>query len=267
MKTKFLCSVLVLSAFIFSCKKKDTTPDPNTGGGGTPAPTYVISKDSTYDGTANNTQVRIFEYNSNKKLVKVKQKYGTMAAFNNWDTIIYNNSGQVAKVESYTSGLSAAQKTCTYTFTGGYLANVVEAGKNDSGAYVRTRNFTYVSGKLSAVSLTYTTGKDDKNGGPSNMTAIVFNGNNISSADLTGYGVVTITSDLTAANPYYGLYFDSEDFINLFNQNNILKAYLAATPTQIFVDNTYTYADGRVATVVDASQSPARTTVITYKSL
>ncbi len=123
----------------------------------------------------------------------------------------------------------------------------------------------YTSGKLSAQTLVYTTGTGG--GGPSDITSIVFNGNNMSTANLTGIGAVTITSSTTAPNPYYGLNFNTDDFLNMFNQNNILQVYLTATTTQLFVNNTFTYADGRVANITDATSNPAYVTTLTYVGL
>ena len=84
---------------------------------------------------------------------------------------------------------------------------------------------------------------------------------------------ITATADLTATNPYFGLFIDPTEWLDMINQNNILDAYLTADPTQTFTSNTYTYdAAGRVATIVsvdtDGDTTPptsiTTTTTLTY---
>lgn len=261
---KFLFPVCIGIAFsisISSCKKDDK----NSSNSPVPTTKTVISMDSSYNGNVNETQVRYFDYNSSKKLVKVSYKWGTNTSINEYDTVYYNTSGQVSKVERINVNTSSVIETSIFNYTSGILSSVNETGTNNNGPFVRTRNFTYTSGKLSALSVTYTTGSGT--GEPEDFTGIVFTGNNMTSADLTGIGNVTVTFETTALNPYYGLNYEPSDFINMFCQNNILKAYVTALPTIVFVDNTYTYSNGRVATIVDASNSPSRTTVLTYTTI
>jgi hypothetical protein len=268
MKTNLILSALLVGTFFSACKKTETKVDePVVTPTPTPAVVYGISKDSTYDGTANNTQVRLFTYNSGKKLVRVQYKQGTSTTYGNKDTLIYNGSGQLSKVESTSkNGTVTVTSTNTYNYTSDLLTSVNENGSNSNGAFIRTRTFTYSGGKLSGQAVTYSSGSGGS-GGPENITSIVFSGNNMSSADLTGNGNITFTSETTAPNPYYGLNLRSDDFINNFNQNNITKGYLTATPTMILLNNTYTYADGRVATITDISKTPNRITVISHKIL
>jgi hypothetical protein len=201
-------------------------------------------------------QVRKFEYNSSKQLVRVSYKSGTSINYDYRDTIYYNTSGQVSKVENYLTGNSVAQSTDVFNYVAGVLTSVTESSSN----YLRTRTFTYASGKLSAQTVTYTSGNNT--GGIENINSIIFTGNNITSLDLVGYGPTTLTWE-TTTNPYYGLNFESSDFINMFCANNIKSAFLTASPTTIFVDNTYTYASGRVATIIDGGN----TTYLTYVGL
>jgi len=277
MNKKTLLTALVIGALFASCSKDESTPTPAAGGGGgggTPPPTttYLISQDSTYNNTnIYDTKVRKFEYNSNKKLVKVMYKWGTSTTFNEYDTIYYNTNGQVSKVERYLVGIPTATTVNTYTYLLNNLIAVLEVGINNNGPYTRTRSFTYSGGKAISQNVDYTVGSNS-NGGPENIKSITYSGNNVSSANIymdMGAGFqwipITLTSSTTAPNPYYGLNYDSEDFINLFNQNNILKAYITASPTDIFVDNTYTYSNGRVATIDDASEG--RLSYITYIAL
>jgi hypothetical protein len=269
MKTKLILSVALFAIVFASCKKKETTtsdePPTNIGSTtGTPVLTYFVSKDSASNGTVANNRVRKFEYNSSKKLIRVWYKQGTSTTYNSRDTVQYNGSGQISKVERFNTGSSIASASYVYNYVAGVLTTVNETGNNGS-PFARTRTFTYTAGKLSAQTIVYITGAGG--GGPSDITSIVFNGNNMSTANLTGIGAVTITSSTTSPNPYYGLNFNIDDFLNMFNQNNILQVYLTATPTQLFVNNTFTYADGRVATITDASSTPAYVTTVSYVGL
>lgn len=291
MKTKFLFATLIFGAFFTSCSKDDSSPTPaaSGGGGGTPTPTttYLIAQDSTYDNSnINNTQVRLFEFNSSKKLVRVQYKWGTSTTFNQWDTVYYNVSGKVSKVEKYNTGNSSAQVTNIYNYTGSDLTSVNESGiqyVDSSGTYVphafaRIRSFTYSGGKVISQSIVYTVGSGSSNGGPENINSMVYTNNNLSSANIQmdmGSGLqwypITITNSSTAPNPYYGLNYDSADFINLFNQNNITQVSITGPPAiTLFVD-TYTYLNGRVATIVDtdltSTPNRIRTTYITYQAL
>ena len=280
MKTKILYVALVLSALATSCSKDSSSPEPTPtgGGGGTPPPTttYVIAKDSSFNGNDNDTRVRVFNFNSNKKLVTVKYKYGTNLDYYTTDTISYNASGKVSKVETYNFGNPTPEKSNIYNYSGtGELTSINESGlDNGSGPYVRTRSFTYSGGKLSGQNVTYISGNAPNDGGPEAINSILYSGNNMSSASMyfdMGSGLqwypITLTSSTTASNPYYGLNYESDDFLNMFNPNNILKVYLTQSPTIIFVDYSYTYANGRVASYVDNSRSPVRTTIISYQGL
>lgn len=249
-------SVLALMLAVTACQKDDETT----------SSTYVISKDSTYNGNANQTMVRLYEYNSSKKLIRVQYKIGTSSTYEAHDTIYYDGNGRVSKVETYVNGTIEAWTVAVYSYTSGLLSSVYEVGRNDNGAYSLTRTFTYSGGKLSTLSTAYAIGSSP-NGPPDNFTEVTFTGNNITSVNQTGQGVITATYDVTASNPYYGLNYKTDYFINLFSQNNILKAYLVSNPTKVFVDNAYTYIDGRVSTVTDSAQDPAVTTKITYKPL
>ncbi len=284
MNKKILLSALVIGVLYTSCSKDESSPAPTAGGGGggggnpTPTTTYVIAQDSTYDNAnTNNTQVRIFEFNSSKKLVKVSYKWGTSTTFNQWDTVYYNAGGKVSKVERYSTGNPVANMVNNYTYVGNDLTLVNESGiDNNSNAYTRTRTFTYSAGKAISQNVVYTVGSGN-NGGPENINSITYSGGNMASANIEldlGNGLqwvpITLTSSTTAANPYYGLNYSSDDFLNLFNPNNVLKAYVTAFPNDpnyLFVDNSYTYSNGRVATITDSSQGNSRITFITYQGL
>jgi len=264
MKTKLFFSLLILASVFYSCKKSDS------GTTTIPTPVYGIAKDSMYTSTANQTTVREYDYNTNKQLIRVRFKYGTSTTYNQRDTIIYNSSGQIASVLTFQSGSSTAQQTDTYNYTSGILTSVNETGTNNNGAYAFTRTYTDSAGKLNSVTINYTSGTNTQNNGPQNIKYITYSSNNMNKAYLVGYGAATATADLTAPNPYYGLNYNSSDFIDMVNQNNILTAYLTAMPSTLLVSNTYTYANGRVATINSAAtqgNSTASTTVITYKTL
>ena len=250
----YFASALLL--IVTACQKDDEST----------SSTYVISKDSTYNGNTSQTMVRLYEYNSSNRLVRVQYKIGTSSTYEAHDTIYYNGDSRVSKVETYVNGKDAAWVVAVYSYSSGVLSSVYEVGTNDNGPYSLTRTYTYTGDKLSALSTAYTIGSNP-NGPPDNFTDVIFTGSNITSVNLTGQGVITASYDLTATNPYYGLNYKTDYFINLFSKNNILKAYLISDPAKVFVDNAYTYIDGRVATVTDSAQEPAVTIKITYKAL
>lgn len=270
MKRIIILSLTLLSLLTTSCKKKETTPEETPTTTGSPTLTYLIGKDSVPTVTSGTVTtdglVRKFEYNSAKKLVRVWYKSGTNVTYNSRDTVYYNGSGQVSKVERYHTGSSTVQESKIYNYTSGVLASVNETGTNSNGAYVRTRIFSYTSGVLSAQTVTYTSGSSD-GGGVDNFTSAVFSNGNLVALNITGVGAVTATYATTAPNPYYGLNYDPEDLINMFCSHNILQAYPNSNPTSYFVDNTYTYLNGRVATISDASETPIRVTTISYVGL
>ncbi len=265
MKTNIILSVVLIGTLFSSCKKKDTTA---------PALTYVISKDSSYTADPSQTQVRKFKYNSSKKLVEVQYKHGGSLTYFDHDSIYYNVNGQVSQVISSPIGDNAnAQATNTYTYTNNLLTSVHEVGtttiNNVEIAYDRTRTFTYTGGKLSAQTVVYSADPGSIPTDKDNISNIVFTGNNMSSALIPGLASgVALTFDTSTANPYYGLNFRSDDFINLFNPNNLLKASTTAAPSKTLEDNTYTKdVNGRITKIVNNSQSPTVATAITYQSL
>ena len=248
MRNYVILGICIIGVVFGSCKKKskDETPAP-------PSLTYVLTKDSSYSNN-NNQYVKKFDYNSSKKLVKVSYKYGSSTSYTDYDTIYYNSSGKVSKVESYYAGNSVPVSVNTYNYTSDVLTSVHETGVNNNGAYDRTRTFTYSGGKLATQTVAYTTGSSG-DGGPENIASVVYTGNNITSADLTGMGLVTLTWETTAKNPYYGLNYQSDDLLSMFCQDNALKVYMTSDPTQVFMDRSYTYADGRVATITEVQSN------------
>lgn len=278
MKTKIIFSVLALGALISSCKKEETTTaitktvttntvtvNPNL--------TYLISKDSShYGGSAGNSKVRLFEYNNSKKLVRVKYKNGTAKTYSDYDTIYYNNAGQISKVETYATGSVTAKAINVYHYTADFLTTVDETGTNGNGAYVRTRTFAGSGKVVSEMTVEYTTGSGPNTlESPDGISSVQFSSNNISSLSSTSEGpyYIVVTADKTAPNPYYGLNYKSDDFFNMFNPNNILKMVLAGSTT--IADYSYTYANGRVSSISNAITTSTRiddlVTDITYKGL
>ncbi|MCB0380315.1 MAG: hypothetical protein KDD24_03600 [Flavobacteriales bacterium] len=265
---KLMFPALIIGLIFASCSKDNSTPTPTTsgggGGGGTPSGTFLIYKDSVYNSSnANDTRVRTFEYNSSKKVEKIYYRWGTISTNTHYDTVYYNTNNKVSKVEQYIIGNPTVQESKTYTYNGSnQLISVVEVGTNDNGPYTRTRTFTYLNNKVNSQILVYSSGSSNSNGGPDDLSNIVFTGNNITSLDLTGYGNATATYD-TYANPYYGHNVETDDFTLMFCQNNLMSAYLTASPTTVFVNRAFTYSNGRLATIFDSSEN--RTTYITYQ--
>ena len=253
--------VIMITSFA-SCKKDKKAVEP------VDSPKTVISKDSTDDGTnTNNRQVRLFTYNSSKKLVKVSYKSGTSTTYDNYDTIYYTN-GKMSQIMSYNVGNSTAYAMNYLSYNSSdQLEAAHESGTNSHGGFDRNRIFTYTNGVLSSVSVTYYSGSSD--GSPENISSIVFTSGNISSAVLVDLSntAATLTTDLTAPNPYYDLYFKTDNPLNIFNDNNVLKVYPTISPSSPILDYSYTYANGRVATITDNTKSPVLVTYITYKTI
>lgn len=274
MKRNLFVSAALISALLTSCKKEDEAAPTTTTT--TAASTYKVYMDSTTStDVSQSTRVRKFTYNSSKKLIKVEYKYLPNTTYTSFDTLMYNANGTLACSYNYSVGNSTANSSnVLYYNSSGQLTSIDETGTDysttPSVAFAKTHTFTYTSGKISMMTSDYTAGAN----GNSNdtLTNFVYVGNNISTLVYNGMSV-TATVSTTAPNPYYGLGTDPTDFINIVNKNNILQAYLTSDPTQIFENNTYTYANGRVATKtstrVDNSVPPVtviETTYITYKA-
>ncbi len=260
MKTKIIFSSLLIGSLISACNRKDDQ-FPSSLPVIVNLPTNHISKDSSYDSNPINTTVSLYLYNINKQLVKIKVKKGTSSTYDEHDTLYYNSNNQVSKVERYVTGNFTPDKTNTYNYTANILTSINESGSNDNGFYVRSRTYTYTSGKLSSQSVVYTTGSGT--GEPENINSITFDANNLFTVDIVGVGSVFLTTDYSTPNPYYGLNVNPEEILEMFNPNNVLMAFETASPTNIFVNNTYTFANGRVTKIVKAALSN-RTTEIEY---
>lgn len=272
MKKSLFISAALIGALVTSCKKEED-PAPTTTTTPTSTSTYLISMDSTTTTeVGQSTRVRKFSYNSSKKLIKVEYKYLPSSTYTNYDTLIYNVNGTLSCTYNYSVGNSTANSSNVLYYNGsGELTSIDETGTDYSTsppvAFAKTHTFTYASGKISTMTSVYTSGAN----GNSNdtLTDFVYVGNNISTLIYNGMPV-TATVSTTAPNPYYGLGSDPTDFIYMVNQNNILTAYLTADPTQIFENNSYTYADGRVSIITsdktDNNGTPyTNVTYITYK--
>lgn len=265
LKTTLVMGVIV-DYLTTSCKKSDTT---TTGPTPTPTPVqtvFMIYKDSMYAaGTTSNTTVKTYIYNSSKKLVKINYfKYSPTVNFYKSDTLIYNSSGQVVTVKTFSTGATTPTKTQNMSYNGsGQLTLVSETGNNGS-SYTLTGTYVYsssASGKPSSYTSVYsptTAGTGD------NVSSIVYTSGNMTSCIFDTF-TITATNDLTAANPYYGLYNDGTDFINLFNQNNVLKAQDNSATPNILANNSYSYNNGRVSRITDQNNTPNYITDITYK--
>lgn len=262
MKKKLILTATVIGALFYSCKK-DSPNTTNTNNNNNTSTTTVMAKDSsTQSGSPNSTEVREFFYNSSKVLVKVKFKYGTSTTYTNYDTIIYNGSGQISTVNSYSpSGLStySLSSTTTYNYTSGNLTSVV--GPRD------TLTLVYTGGKITTIYQA-----QQGNSSIDTITSITYTGSNATSLVYDGTAATAVI-DITASNPYYGGYFafSSSDFTNLLNQNNMTSAYATANSSMVLTTRTYTYStSNRVITKVETDNSgtpKTTTTYITYESL
>lgn len=278
MKKSLFISAALIGALFTSCKKEDEETPATTNTPTTPTTTYLISMDSTTSSdVSQSTRVRKFSYNSNKKLIKVEYKYLPSSTYTNYDTLVYNSTGQLVTINNYSVGnTTTPNKTYGLNYNGSaQISTVDESGLDYSTSpattYAKVHTYSYTSGKITGMTSVYTLGAN----GNSNdtITNITYTGNNISTL-IYNNNAITATVDLTAPNPYYGLGLDPTEFIDMANKNNILQAYLTADPTMILVNQTHTYANGRLATStdteVDDSVTPPVTTIstttITYKA-
>jgi hypothetical protein len=265
MKPKFILSIAFSAIVItfISCSKASVATTGNTADS-----TYFISQDSSaQNGT--NEQIRVFLYNSSNQLIKVKYRSGGNATFWGYDTISYVNN-YPSKLLTYNTGTTNPTDTALlYYSQAGLLDSISENG--GQGSYSDSHAFFYSGNDLDST-LTHTYYGSNNNGGPTAIARIVFTSNNLSSGIAYISGVptpVTLTADLTAANPYYGLVFKNaiDNFIGFFDHNNALKAYPTLSPSTLFNNTTYTYANGMVATITDSTQSPLRVTTLSYVKL
>lgn len=277
MNKKLFLSAALIGALFTSCKKEDDEA-PATTTTTTPTLTYLISMDSTTSSdVSRNTEVRKFTYNSSKRLIKVEYKYLPNTTYSDFDTLIYNSSGQLVSNENYSiGGSSSPNRSYGLNYNGSAQISTINEGGEDystspSVTYAKVHTLSYTAGKLTSMRSEYTLGAN----GNSNdtITNIVYTGDNIASVIFNNMPI-TATTSTTAPNPYYGLGVDPSDFVTLANKNNMLQAYLTSDPTLLVQDATYTYANGRVATIVsnewDNGVVPnvitsSSTTYITYK--
>ena len=276
MKKSLFLSAAIIASFVSSCKKKDEAA-PETPATVTPTLTYMIYMDSTTSTDVNqNTEVRRFTYNSSKRLIKVEHKYSPSTTYTNYDTLIYNSSGQLISNTNYSIGGGPTNKCYTITYNGsGQMTTIDESGldysTNPATAYVKVHMFTYTAGKISGMTSTFSSGANgNKN---DTITNIVYAGDNLASVIYDNMPI-TATISTAAPNPYYGLGMDPTDFVNVINKNNMLQAYLTSDATILLQDATYTYANGRVATITNKNWdnntvpnfvTDTSTTTITYK--
>lgn len=267
---KILASAAILALIFTSCSKKNetvTTTTPTTS-----AKVFLIAKDSSYSTDPSQTRVQLFEFNASKKLVKVKKKFGTSGTFNFYDSIYYNADGKISKVVGWEIGKVNENNILTYIYAGNNLTKVNSKGTNsDASTYEANTNYTYTAaGKIFSIKNEKVTGTVQNAGDIPDLDSISFTGDNLTGGKifLQGFSVgVIITYDLTAVNPYYGLNL-ANDFISMFSKNNALKAYAVIDPSSPLVNNTYTYENTRVKTMVSTDKGGGvRTTVFSYQEL
>ncbi|HXA01491.1 MAG TPA: hypothetical protein VNW99_05845 [Cytophagaceae bacterium] len=262
-KNYLIFSALIATCILFSgCKKKhDTTPAP------IPCTTLVSQEDivvtgGSFPGTSKN----VYKYNANKKLVKIEYTYSPGTTYGSFDTIIYNGSNQITNVKSYNVGNPTPTYTSIYYSTGSRIDSVNQVGNNGS-PYNSTTIFTYTLGLPSAQSVRYDVGAS--NGGPQNISSIVFTNGNVTSANLgvSFGGAATITNETTAPNPYLGLN-NKVDILLMFDANNATSVYSNAAPGSPLFTKAYTYLNGKVNTITDNDgNGGTRVNTITYTCL
>jgi hypothetical protein len=262
---KTLNSLIILSALIaltiFGCtKNKDVDPEP------TPEPCKdVISQEVTiHEGSVDDNFKKVLIYNSDRNVVKINYAYGNND-FTRYDTVIYSN-GKISAIKTYSIyNAQIEEASRTFTFNGDNLISVNDVRSGTDG-YDKTVTYTYNQGVLSAINTVYASGSGDE-GNPENISSIVFVDGNLTSAILDGIGAVTIEYDLGGPNPYYGTYIEYEDLISVFSKNNAKKAYLNDSPDSPFFTKSFTFTDGKLATISETNEDGPRVTTITYTCL
>jgi len=253
MKIYIFYTAIIIAALIASCKKDNTTKTTtNNNNNNNSTTNTVLAKDSIYNGTPSNTQVRLYEYDNSKRLVKIKYYSGTPSTYNSFDSIFFDVNGNVSKVINFTAGVTPMPTdTAIYSYSSGALLSIVSS--TDS-IYL-----FYASGKVSQYYHYYQGGTHRDT-----IASIVYTNNNASSV-VVDRTPETINTDLTAADPYFGVHFLIPNLSDLINPNNITTVYPTATPGTKVIDQTYTYSNGKVSRIVDNKN--ILTKDITYKTL
>jgi hypothetical protein len=267
MKMRFLLSFTIAVSLLASCSKAPVTV--TTGGSDS---VTVLIQDSTNQSTPGNQTVRVFVYDTtSNKLVKVNYKYNGSSVVGSYDSIYYNGSGYAVKVLSYQIPNPTPTDTTSFYYTGSKLDSTNECGIQNSAPYSVSQIFHYTGSASKPDSLhtaTYIAQSGGGGGGPQDIGQIVFSGNNISGAVayMSGVGApVVFTVDLTAANPYYGLFFKgSDDVIKMFDANNV-ETIIAPSIPQTFYSQSYQYSNGRVDKITDTQNSD--TTILSYMKI
>ncbi len=234
---KILFPLLVASAIFASCKKdEDTTPTTGTS----PATTKktVISKDSTTENGIN-VLVRVFEYDSADRLVKIKFKDTTNTTYNRYDTVIYNSAGNVERIDNYSLGVQ------TGTISTMYSGNNVTQIASSVGD---TLKITYVNDTISTLISAF-----GSSGGTitrDTLTAFGFDSKgNAISLNLRGTRVpspftslnITTQANTSYNNPYYGNYINIEDWYDILNPNIFVSSYITEDPSKKSLERSYTF--------------------------
>jgi len=243
-----------------SCEKDGPDPDTDSSGSGC---AYLLTKedivivDST-NGNSQTTATLTYTYNSSNKLVKlIKSAGGTLMGY---DTILYTTGGEVDSVKSYTAG-GTLEVSKEFTYSSGRISSIKEAVTGTT-SYTRTAAYTYNgSGQLTDMNVSYQVGNFDDEEIEA-ITGITYTNGNITGGNVDMFGTpvnppavpATIEYETTAPNPYKGsVILEPVKIPELFSANNMTKAYPTGSPTTPFIENEYTYENGRVKTLSTGS--------------
>ena len=244
MKTmKFAVLALFLASIIFSCAKDD---DDST----TPTTTCKILSELMNYGQGTNYAQHIY---SNDKLVKINYSETAGSQVHRYDTLMYNTSGQLFKIETHENGSTDVYETKTFTYTNGKITQIVTEGTNWENdqqiPFTQTAVITYTDGKVTAIAVT---------GGREAMSfrnITYANGNlNTMELDMSGDGSVWLGLEavLFDTNPNVNNYLvpDWDNILFGAGTNNI-KVILTTTSISMgemtinigdtIMNNTYTY--------------------------
>lgn len=252
-RTGVFTLILVISAFFICCENDDNEPS---------GPIEIVVLDMSIETYSEqdytSTDTSYYHYNDKGWLVKITYEAGDYKA---WDTIIYNNN-KITNVNRFEEGPEPAE-TYVFTYEGDNVKTVTETYFETQVLYT----YTYEGGKLASFTKTYVVGTIDQ-GEVESITNIVWEDGNMTSLDVVMHGSSAINASAeydTYPNPLPPI--NPDDFIRFFCENNMTKAYVTDTPSEVFEENSYTYEDGRVKTISSTNEGGTWNVKLSYKTI
>ncbi|MFC2152876.1 hypothetical protein ACFLSE_10160 [Bacteroidota bacterium] len=182
---KLFLIALLVSTFIVSCSDDDDK-------------TLVCKILSEYFTSDQDTRYAEYVYDDvSGLLAKINYSSHSGSDVGYYDTLFYNTSDQLIKVESWEPGSAEVNKTVNYTYTNGKITRIVETGTNWDGVqevpYTSTADFTYSGNNLATI--TISGGRD--NMGFKNFT---YSGGNLNTVDVDFFGNDSVWTGIRAVH-------------------------------------------------------------------